>query len=154
MLSFVTRNADETVELGRIVGRHLRAGDFVALVGELGSGKTCFVRGVAEGLQVDPDEPVTSPTFALLHIHNGRVPLYHFDLYRLGGDEDVAQLGFTEYFYGDGVSVVEWADRLQEEMPAEYLTITFSHRGEDERSVDLAAKGGYYEHLIIKLNIL
>ena len=90
----------------------MQAGDFIALSGELGSGKTRFVRGVAEGLTVDPATQITSPTYSLLHIYTGRLPLYHFDLYRLAGDADVAELGFAEFFFGDGVSLVEWADRL------------------------------------------
>lgn len=137
--------------MGRALGSRLKAGDFIALHGELGSGKTRFVRGVAEALQVDPAEPVTSPTYSLLHIHNGRIPLYHFDLYRLSGDEEVAQLGFAEYFYGNGVCVVEWADRLTGEMPAECLTVTFSHLQEKERGIDFAASGGRYEELMINL---
>jgi tRNA threonylcarbamoyladenosine biosynthesis protein TsaE len=149
--SVITHNEEETVALGRTLGSRLKAGDFIALHGELGSGKTRFVRGVAEALQVDPAEPVTSPTYSLLHIHNGRIPLYHFDLYRLGGDEEVAQLGFAEYFYGNGVCVVEWADRLHGEMPAESLTVTFSHLREEERGIDFAASGGRYEELMINL---
>jgi len=152
LLSIITRNEDETAALGMRLGRLLKPGDFIALIGELGSGKTRFVQGVAAGLQVGPDRPVTSPTFSLLHIHSGRLPLYHFDLYRLSGDEDVEQLGFAEYFYGDGVSLVEWADRLHVEMPGERLTITFSHLGEDERRIDFAPAGGRYEDLIINLS--
>ncbi len=152
MQSIITRNADETATLGMRLGRLLKPGDFIALIGELGSGKTRFVQGVAAGLNVEPGRPVTSPTYSLLHIHSGRLPLYHFDLYRLSGDEDVEQLGFAEYFYGDGVSIVEWADRLHVEMPAERLTITFSHLGEDERRIEFAPLGNSYEDLIIKLS--
>lgn len=149
--SVITRNEEETVVLGRRLGCLLKAGDFIALMGDLGSGKTRFVQGAAASLEVDPSEPVTSPTYAILHIHNGRLPLYHFDLYRLGGDDDAADLGFVEYFYGDGVSCVEWADRLAVEMPAERLTITFSHLGDDKRRIDFGAAGGRYEDLMINL---
>jgi tRNA threonylcarbamoyladenosine biosynthesis protein TsaE len=147
----ITRSEEETVALGRTLGSLLKAGDFIALRGELGSGKTRFVRGVAEALQVDPAEPVTSPTYSLLHIHNGSIPLYHFDLYRLSGDEEVGELGFAEYFYGDGVCMVEWADRLHWEMPAECLTVTFSYLQEEERGLDFAASGARYEELMINL---
>jgi len=133
------------------LGRLLRPGDFVALTGELGSGKTRFVQGVAVALEVDPAEPVTSPTYAILHIHGGRIPLYHFDLYRLAGDGDVAQLGVEEYFYGDGVSMVEWAERLCGEMPEENLSVFFTHSGTDERRIDFTAAGGRYEELLLKL---
>lgn len=147
MLSVITHYEDETLALGSRLGSLLKSGDFIALVGDLGAGKTRFVQGVAASLEVDPAEPVTSPTYAILHIHNGSCPLYHFDLYRLGGDEDAAELGFAEYFYGDGVSFVEWADRLAGEMPAERLTITFVHLGEEKRRIDFTAAGKRYEEL-------
>jgi tRNA threonylcarbamoyladenosine biosynthesis protein TsaE len=149
--SVITHNEDETVALGIRLGHLLKAGDFIALEGELGSGKTRFVQGVAASLEVDSAEPVTSPTYAILHIHNGRLPLYHFDLYRLAGDEDAEQLGFAEYFYGDGVSFVEWADRLTREMPIERLTITFYHLGEETRRIGFAAAGKRYEELMVNL---
>jgi tRNA threonylcarbamoyladenosine biosynthesis protein TsaE len=129
----------------------LQAGDFIALSGELGAGKTRFVRGVAAGLAVDPASQITSPTYSLLHIYTGRLPLYHFDLYRLAGDMDVAELGFAEFFYGDGVSLVEWADRLEEEMPTERLSITFSHAGDDARRLVFSAAGDRYEELLKNL---
>ncbi|HEX9024239.1 MAG TPA: tRNA (adenosine(37)-N6)-threonylcarbamoyltransferase complex ATPase subunit type 1 TsaE [Geobacteraceae bacterium] len=152
MPSVITRSEEETEALGKRLGRLLQAGDFIALIGELGAGKTRFVRGVAEGLAVDPAEPVTSPTYALLHIHGGgRLPLYHFDLYRLAGDEDAAELGFAEYFHGDGVSLVEWAERLTAEMPDQHLSITFSHLGEEERRIEFAAAGKRYAKLIMSL---
>lgn len=151
MFSVATSNEEETRALGMRLARLLLPGDFIALMGELGSGKTRFVQGVAAGLQVKPDRPVTSPTYSILHIHSGRLPLYHFDLYRLTGGGDVEELGFGEYFYGDGVSLVEWADRLQAEMPAERLTITFSHTGDDERRIDFAPSGSRYEKLVMKL---
>lgn len=149
MPSVITRNEEETVALGRRLGFLLKASDFIALEGELGTGKTRFVQGVAAALEVDPAEPVTSPTYAILHIHSGRLPLYHFDLYRLSGDEDATQLGFAEYFYGDGVSLAEWADRLHEEMPAERLTISFSHLGGDKRQISFTAAGARYEELMM-----
>ena len=151
MQAVITHSEDETVELGMRLGRLLQAGDFVALTGELGSGKTRFVQGAAAAMEVDPTEPVTSPTYAILHIHGGRLPLYHFDLYRLAGDADAAELGFSEYFYGNGVSMVEWADRLRGEMPEDNLSITFSHLGADERRIEFAAAGSRYKELIYKL---
>jgi tRNA threonylcarbamoyladenosine biosynthesis protein TsaE len=151
LYSVITRSEDETVTLGERVGSLLQAGDFIALSGELGSGKTRFVRGVAAGLTVDPATRITSPTYSLLHIYTGRLPLYHFDLYRLAGDADVVELGFAEFFYGDGVCLVEWADRLQEEKPAECLTITFFHVRDDTRRLVFTAGGGRYEELLKNL---
>ena len=151
MPSVITHNEMETVELGKRLGGLLMSSDFIALMGELGTGKTRFVQGIAAGLKVDPDLPVTSPTYSLLHIHGGRLPLFHFDLYRLKGAADVEELGFEEYFYGDGASVVEWADRLQEEMPDERLVITFSHVGEEERKIDFSPRGERYDELVMNL---
>ena len=137
----VTKSGAETVELGAKLGRLLAPGDFVALVGELGAGKTQFAKGIALGLKVDHDTPVTSPTYTILNIYQGRIPLYHFDLYRLHGAEEVAELGFEEYFFGAGACVVEWAERLGEEMPAQVLTVSLSHAGAEERSVSFSAVG-------------
>jgi tRNA threonylcarbamoyladenosine biosynthesis protein TsaE len=136
-----TKSGEETVQLGARLGRLLQPGDFVALVGELGAGKTQFAKGVALGLEVDRETPVTSPTYTILNIYEGRIPLYHFDLYRLGGAEDVDALGFEEYFSGDGACVVEWAERLEGDLPADLLTVTLSHLGPDERSVCFEASG-------------
>lgn len=141
MHSVVTRSSAETVEWGARLGRLLAPGDFIALVGELGAGKTQFAKGIAAGLDVDPDTPVTSPTYTILNIYQGRLPLYHFDLYRLHTPEDVADLGFEEYFFGSGACVVEWAERMGEETPDQILTVSLSHSGDQERTISFAAQG-------------
>lgn len=141
MPGITTKCPEDTVALGRKLGELLRPGDFIALTGDLGAGKTQFVRGVAEGLGVDPSIPITSPTFTLMNAYEGRIPLYHFDLYRIAGDADVADLGFTEYFYGTGVCVVEWSERLTREIPPERLIIAFSHEGDTSRHLEFIPFG-------------
>lgn len=102
----------ETIALGEALGKTLSPGTIVALHGDLGAGKTVFTKGIAKGLETD-EEPV-SPTFVIMNEYSGRLPLYHFDLYRVGGVDELEGIGFEEYFYGDGVSVVEWAERAEE----------------------------------------
>lgn len=148
----LTGSADETVRLGRILGSLLTRGDFVALIGDLGSGKTQFAKGVAEGIGVERASAITSPTYTLLNTYDGRIPLYHFDLYRLSGDADVADLGFHEYFHGQGASLVEWADRLEEELPEEHLSVTFTHMGEGCRQIMFTARGVHFEGVLGQLS--
>jgi len=151
MHSVVTGSGEETAALGARLGRLLLPGDFVALVGELGAGKTQFAKGIAAGLQVDPDTPVTSPTYTILNIYQGRLPLYHFDLYRLQGPEEIAELGFEEYFSGRGACVVEWAERLAEESPQDILTVTLEHAGTESRFVTFATAGKRSAQLLEQL---
>jgi tRNA threonylcarbamoyladenosine biosynthesis protein TsaE len=151
MCQVVTRSGEETCALGERLGRLLAPGDFVALVGELGAGKTQFAKGVARGLAVDADTPVTSPTYTILNIYQGRIPLYHFDLYRLTGPEDVENLGFDEYFAGDGACLVEWAERLEDEAPDEVLTVSLFHAGPEERQVCFQASGARPARLLAEL---
>ncbi len=118
---------DATVALGRRLGRHARAGDVVALVGQLGAGKTTLVHGFAEALGVAG--PVPSPTFVLVREHRGRLPLAHADAYRLSGDADAWAIGLDELLPGPGVTVVEWADRIADLLPAETLWIRLELAG-------------------------
>lgn len=109
---------EETRDLGRLLGELAVPGLVVLLHGDLGAGKTCFAQGVARGLAVSSASPVTSPSYTLLNIHHGRLPLYHFDLYRLAQVDDLDDLGYDEFAEGDGLTLVEWADRMTGELAA------------------------------------
>jgi tRNA threonylcarbamoyladenosine biosynthesis protein TsaE len=126
--------------VGREIARFLDKGDIVALYGLLGAGKTQLVRGICDGLGVDP-ELVTSPTFTLLAEHRGReCSVYHFDAYRLDTTDAFMDLGYEEYFFGDGVTIVEWADRVESLLPADALRILLSHKGSDARIIEWVSR--------------
>lgn len=143
----VSSSVEETMVIGRRLAAFLKPGDLVALTGELGAGKTQFAKGIATGLGVDPATPVTSPTYTLLNIYSGRYPLYHFDLYRLHDGQEVLDLGFDEYFHGDGVCLVEWAERLDDLLPDDCLHITMSHTADDCRRLFFQWQGPRGEDL-------
>lgn len=128
-----THSEDATRAAGRELAGHLGAGDVVLLFGELGTGKTCFVRGVAEGLGVDP-ERVHSPTFVMVHRYEGRLTVNHVDLYRVAPGESIADLALPDHFGGDGVTLVEWAEHLPEAgRPRPRLEVHLEHLGHDAR---------------------
>ncbi len=131
--------------LGRSIGSVAQVGDVVLLAGDLGAGKTTLTRFIAAGLGVPADYPVTSPTFALLHEYPGRLPLYHIDLYRLAGEEEIEDLGLVDVIYGEGLAVVEWPDRLGDLTPASYLAITITLESATTRTVELAARGDRWQ---------
>ena len=131
---FISKNAEETVQAGRVYGREARKGDVFALTGDLGAGKTQFVKGFVAALESSAE--VTSPTFVLIHEYaDGRLPVYHFDFYRLENREAVLRLGFDEYVFGDGVSVIEWADRHPDLIPDEAKWLSFEIKSEEVRVI-------------------
>lgn len=137
-----------TEAAGRRLGGLLFPGAVVALVGPLGAGKTQFVRAVAEGLGVRNPAAVTSPTFVLIQEYPARLPIYHFDAYRLGSTGEFLALGSDEYFHADGVCLVEWADRVPEALPSERLTIQLVVLTERERELRAVAEGDCYRRLL------
>lgn len=136
--------------LGRALGLLAAPGDLFALHGPLGAGKTVLVKGIASGLGIDP-ENVTSPTFTLIHEYRGQLPLFHIDAYRLQGAGDLAALGAEELFFGHGVTVIEWADRVCDLLPAERLDVLLSHVDESTRRVQLQPRAARYEKLAAEL---
>ncbi len=137
-----------TEAFGRRLGRLLFPGAVVALIGPLGAGKTHLARAVAAGLGVPDPRIVTSPTFVLIQEYAGRLPVYHFDAYRLRGESDFGDLGAHEYFEGDGVCLVEWADRAAGVLPAEQLRVELAVVGETARRARVEAFGERYEALV------
>ena len=120
--TYETTTTAETYELGKAIGEKAKSGDVFALIGDLGSGKTIFAQGIAIGLGIT--EVVNSPTFVILHEYeSGRLPLYHFDVYRINDVREMDDIGFSEYVYGDGVTLIEWANLIEEILPAEVLRI-------------------------------
>lgn len=139
MASIISDSADQTVAAGRNYGREARRGDVFALTGDLGAGKTQFVKGFVAGVESDAD--VTSPTFVLVHEYGGgRLPVYHFDFYRVENREAVLRLGFDEYVFGEGVSLIEWADRYPDLMPASAKWLSFEITGDDRRAITESKK--------------
>lgn len=132
---------EETLRFGRHLGRTARPGDIFTLTGDLGAGKTTLTQAIGQGLAVAEAYYITSPTFSLLHEYPGRIPLYHMDLYRLGSPEEIEELGFDDYLYGDGLTVIEWPDRLGHLMPESRLDIHLSMVYETARCARITAHG-------------
>jgi tRNA threonylcarbamoyladenosine biosynthesis protein TsaE len=138
MATTISHSAEETMAHGRALGAALRRGDVLGLCGDLGAGKTHFVKGLATALGADAD--VTSPTFTLIHEYiGGRLPLYHFDFYRLDDEDDALKIGLDEYIEGDGVCVIEWADKFPGLLPAHTQWLRFSHREDGARIIEQSA---------------
>ena len=147
----ISTSVTETFELGKKLGSMLQTGDIVAFTGDLGAGKTCCIQGIAAGLGVHDRKTVTSPTYTLIHEYQGRVPLYHFDVYRLAREDDLYDLGYEEYFYGNGVTVIEWADRIISFLPDEHLAVHVLIQPDQTRCISLHAGGGHYQQLVRSL---
>ena len=134
-----TNSEKETYELGFQMGTEARPGDVYTLVGDLGVGKTVFTKGLAAGLGIQ--EPVSSPTFTILQEYEeGRLPFYHFDVYRIGDVEEMDEIGYEDYFYGDGICLIEWADLIREILPEHYKEIRIEKdldKGFDYRRIEI-----------------
>ncbi len=134
MATFISNSPAETEAIGRQLAEHIDVGEVLALKGELGSGKTLFVKGLVAGLGSGAD--VTSPTFTIAHEYRGgRLPVYHFDFFRLEDSQSLARLGLDDYFFGDGLSVIEWADRFPEFIPEQARRILFEVKSETQRVI-------------------
>ena len=146
MLTLTTSSAKETFHLGEILGRLLEPGDVICLQGELGAGKTCFVQGIARGQGVE--DYVSSPSFTLINVYQGRLPFYHIDVYRLTDVAETVHLGLEEYLEDGGVVCLEWADRIQPILPPACLWVVMGKRGPTERSLRFEPHGARYRQLV------
>jgi tRNA threonylcarbamoyladenosine biosynthesis protein TsaE len=141
-----------TEAFGHRLASHLFGGAVIALIGPLGAGKTHLVRAVAEGLGVANSRVVSSPTFVLIQEYTGRLPIYHFDAYRLKHSGEFVELGAHEYFEGKGVCLVEWADRVEDVLPEEHLRITLQITGDTSRRITLEGRGARYQESVKSLS--
>jgi tRNA threonylcarbamoyladenosine biosynthesis protein TsaE len=147
-IQITSKSADDTVRLGTCLASVLKSGDIICLFGDLGVGKTTLVKGLAKGLKIQPRK-VHSPTFVLMNIYQGRIPLYHFDLYRILSPE-LLGMGYEEFFYGDGIAVIEWSEKLGGFMPKEYWKVKLEHVRESVRKVTIFAHGARYKERSLK----
>jgi tRNA threonylcarbamoyladenosine biosynthesis protein TsaE len=147
MFSVITSSPEQTWRVGQILGSRLQPGDIVCLYGDLGAGKTSFSYGIALGLEVK-EQYITSPTFTFVNEYKGRVPFYHIDLYRLKDPEELESIGFEEYIDSDGVTVIEWAERAEDDLPEERLSVYLNYIDEHSREIGFFAEGARYEKLL------
>lgn len=144
----ISRSSTETIRIGEQLGGQLFPGTLIALSGDLGSGKTCLVHGIASGLDVPEGIYVTSPTYALVNEYHGRLILFHVDVYRLEGTSDLEDIGFDEMIAADGVTVIEWAEKVLHRLPKERLSILLSILDDHSRSLEITAYGKKYIDVI------
>jgi tRNA threonylcarbamoyladenosine biosynthesis protein TsaE len=151
--SVLTRSARQTMSWGSRLGRLLKGGEIIALIGELGAGKTCFVRGVTQGLEVGKEAWIRSPSFTLINEYHGRLPVYHIDLYRVEGRAQLEGLNLREYLYSDGVSLIEWFEHLPADEVDEFLEIRLGYVDGNRRQLTFGPHGQRYEEIVEGLRI-
>ena len=151
--SVLTRSPRQTMNWGSRLGRLLKGGEIIALIGELGSGKTCFVRGVTQGLEVGKEAWIRSPTFTLINEYHGRLPVYHIDLYRVESRAQLEGLNLREYLYSDGVSLIEWFEHLPADEVDEFLEVRVAYVDGNRRQLTFSPHGRRYEEIVEGLRI-
>ena len=148
-MKFIIENREKTKKFGEYLGSILNSGDVICLNGDLGTGKTTMTKSIGLGMGID--DYITSPTFTIINEYYGNLNLYHFDTYRLSSNADVEYLGFDEYFYGDGVCIIEWANRIKDALPEDYLEMNLKRIDEEKREVEIVAVGPRSQELLEKL---
>ena len=151
-MEIISKSVKDTINIGKAIAKNLKPSDIICLFGELGSGKTVLTKGIAQGLGIERKR-VISPSFVLIREHSqGKLPLYHFDLYRLKEARDILALGYEEYLYGEGVTVIEWADRLKYLIPAEFLKIELFIKENSKRQLKFSTFGKRYKELLERIH--
>lgn len=135
MLTFTTKSTKETIELGRKIGRLLKKGDIIAMQGTLAAGKTTITKGIAQALDIK--DTITSPTFCLISEYSGKMPLYHMDVYRLEGTEDFINLGTDDMLYGDGICIIEWSEKIMDELPEKTIILRITPNDDGSRLIEI-----------------
>lgn len=138
-MRYSSDSENDTVRIGKALGRGLRRGAVVAFYGDLGAGKTAFIRGVAQGLGIDAR--VTSPTFTIVNEYPGRVPLFHFDMYRLGSADELFEIGWEDYLHRGGVCCVEWTENVEDAIPPEAIRVEIEKTGDNSRTITVTGEG-------------
>lgn len=134
-MKFITSSPEETVELGKKIGGMLKNGDVIAMQGTLAAGKTTITKGIAAALGIE--DTITSPTFCLISEYQGKMPLYHMDVYRLNGAEDFAELGTDDMIYGNGVSIIEWSEKIMTELPRKTILLKITPQEDGTRLIEI-----------------
>lgn len=144
-------SVEGTEKIAALLAALADSGDVICLNGDLGAGKTTFTQQFAKGLGINAKEYVTSPSFAIMHEYSCRIPLYHFDFYRLGSSDEIVELGFEDYFYGNGVCILEWSDMIREYLPENRLEILIEYKAEFERVLSFSCYGSVWRKRIKKI---
>lgn len=147
-MNFIVDSVEKTTKIGIQLGKLVMPGDIICLTGDLGTGKTHMTKGIAKGLSID--EHITSPTFTIVNEYMGRLKLYHFDVYRVNDPDEIYAIGFDEYIFSDGVSVIEWSNYIEELIPDEHISVSLEklpELGENFRRISIEAKGKRYDYI-------
>ena len=147
-MNFIVDSVEKTTKIGIQLGKLVMPGDIICLTGDLGTGKTHITKGIAKGLSID--EHITSPTFTIVNEYMGRLKLYHFDVYRVNDPDEIYAIGFDEYIFSEGVSVIEWSNYIEELIPDEHISVSLEklpELGENFRRIDIEAKGKRYDYI-------
>ncbi|APQ98152.1 tRNA (adenosine(37)-N6)-threonylcarbamoyltransferase complex ATPase subunit type 1 TsaE [Clostridium botulinum] len=147
-MEFIVDSINKTIDIGNFIGRHCNSGDILCLNGDLGAGKTHLSKGIAKGLNIKDN--ITSPTFNIVNEYDGRLKLYHFDVYRVNDPDEIEAIGFDEYIFGEGISIIEWSDYIEDLIPNEHMDIRINkipEKGESYRKITINYYGNRYNYI-------